>query len=230
MKKYSLYKTIQLVLLILLVVAVLFYIFPNDSAFHAVANDPTTRLLGAALWGVLVFNFLFILLDYAFFFNCKREYKEMELAANSDPVSGIANRFSCDVLIEKYIGKDLPDNIGAIMISISNIQEVNRIYGHLQGDLAIRDFSNILRISSSDLCFVGRNGGNKFLAIFEDGSDEKMALFLGRVKQRVNIHNNNMDNTPIAYGYGMAFSGDGDSKDITSLIALANSRLNEKGQ
>ena len=225
MKKYSLYKTIQLILMIAASAVVIFWVFPQADVFHLLANDPTYKVLAIAVWAVLLLSFLFIFLDYTFFFNYKKDYKEMELAASSDPVSGIANRFSCDVLIEKYMDKPLPNDIGVIMINLTNINDINRMYGHLQGNMTIRDFSNVLRISSSDLCFVGRNGGINFLAIFENGNQDKMQTFLDRVQQRVTISNRDVKNIPVEYGYGVAFSGSDHVQSITELISLANSRV-----
>ena len=225
MKKYTAYKTIQLILFILLAVLVLAWIFPNTEVYHLVAQNATVKLLAGALWAVMLLSFIFIFLDYTFFFGYRKEYKEMDLAVHSDPLSGIANRFSCDVLIEKYLDKPLPENMCAVMFDLSNIQEINKQYGHLQGNMAIRDFSNILRLSSDELCFVGRNGGNKFLAIFEDCTDEDVDKFLDRVEQRVTNHNCDVKNSVLKYSYGKAFHEDESVKDITNLISLANSRI-----
>ena len=52
----------------------------------------------------------------------------------------------------------------------------------------IRRFGDILREASAGLCFVGRNGGNKFMALFEDCDDEKLNAFLTRVQQSVEKH------------------------------------------
>ena len=225
MKKYTAYKTIQLILLIAVAAGVIAWVFPNAEVYHQVAVSPTTKLLAGALWAVLLVSFIFVLLDYLFFFNHLKEYKEMDLAVHADPLSGIANRFSCDIMIEKYLDRPLPEDIGCIMFELTNIKEINRLFGHLQGNMAIRDFSNILRLSSDELCFVGRNGGNKFLAIFEQCSNEEMDKFLGRISQRVLAHNRDVVNSPLEYSYGIAFHEGEGAKDITQLISLANSRI-----
>ena len=90
--------------------------------------------------------------------------------------------------------------------------------------MAIRDFSNILRLSSDELCFVGRNGGNKFLAIFEQCTEEDMQKFLDRIALRVTNHNRDVVNSPLEYSYGRAFR-EKNAKTITELISLANSRI-----
>ena len=93
MKKYTAYKTVQLVLFIMVAVIAIAWIFPNYDVYHEVAVNPTLKMLAGSLWAVLLLSFVFILLDYFFFFNHLKEYKEMDLAVHSDPVSGIANRF-----------------------------------------------------------------------------------------------------------------------------------------
>lgn len=228
MKKYSVYKTVQLVILLLVAAGAIFVIFRNEGVYHAVAVDSSFTALTLALWLVLVISFVFIFLDYSFFFDYKKEYREMEYAARSDPMSGIANRFSCDMLIEKYADKRIPEDMGCIMFDLTNIQEVNKLFGHLQGNMLIRDFSNILRLSSDELCFVGRNGGNKFLAVFEKTTPFDMEKFLERVKQRVNMHNSDIKNNPILYSYGQAYHENDYITDITQLIALANDRISDK--
>ena len=225
MKKYTAYKTVQLILFLALAALIIWRIFPDSAAFHQVATDSFTQLLAWALWAALGLSFLFILLYYTFFFGYRKEYREMEFAAQSDPVSGIANRFYCDMMIEKYLDKPLPEHLGCIMFNLTNIQEINRLYGHVLGNEAIRDFSGILSLSSEELCFVGRNGGNKFLAIFEKNSAEDMQKYLDRVAQRVGQHNADVTKPEIKYNYGSAYSDVDKAEDITALISLANSRI-----
>lgn len=229
MKKYTGYKTIQLVLFIVLAAAAIFIIFPNAGVYHQVAVDPVMKTLAAVLWCVLGVSFLFILIDFLYFFNYRKEYREMEYALHSDPVSGIANRFSCDSLVEQYLDKPLPDGLGVIMFDMTNIRNINNLYGHLRGNEAIVDFSNILRMASQDLCFVGRNGGNRFLAVFENSSEEDMQKLLDRMAQKMTAYNSNIENCQIEYAYGKAFSSsDRDQvKDITQLISLATSRIGD---
>lgn len=229
MKKYTAYKTIQLVLFIVLAAAAIFIIFPNAGVYHQVATDQVMKTLATVLWCVLGVSFLFILVDFLFSFNISKEVKKMEYALHAHPVSGITNRFSCDSLIEQYLGKPLPDGLGIIIFDLTNIININNLYGHLRGNEAIVDFSNILRMASQDLCFVGRNGGNRFLAVFENSSEEDMQKLLDRIDQKVATYNSNPDNCQIEYAYGKALSSanKGQVKDISQLISLATSRIGD---
>lgn len=225
MKKFDLLKTIQLIVLIVLTVVCALIVFLNRDLFHIIASDQDVKLMCTMLWIAMGLSFLFIFFDFTLFSGFKKDYRELDYAVHSDPATGMANRTSSDALIEKYLDKPLPANMGCIMFELANIKETNKLYGHIQGNLLIRDFATILRISSVELCFVARNGGNKFLALFESGGAPAIETFLERVESKVRVHNSDIDNHPVEYNYGIAFNEGDKVSDITELIALSNRRI-----
>lgn len=225
MKKFDVFKTIQLVLFICTAAISLFVILTDGELYQMIASDPHVRILCIMLWTALVLSFFFIYMDFSLFSSFKKEYRELDFALSSDPVSGIANRYSCDSVIEKYLDKPLPRNIGCIMFDLTNLGDINRTYGHIEGNELIREFSGILQSTSLNLCFVGRNGGNKFLALFEECNDEKLKDFLEHIEIKIERYNSIEEAHPIFYRYGIAFNEDSSIKSITDLIALANRRI-----
>lgn len=225
MKKFDIFKTIQLIVFIVLAVFGLFIIFTNPELYHQIATVTEIRLLCVLLWLSLLLSFLFIFLDFSLTSSFKRHYRELDYAVYSDPLSGIANRYSCDAMIDKYFERSLPKEMSCIMFELTNIQEINQHYGRIQGNSLIRDFSSILQSSATDLCFVGRNGGNKFLALFEHGSDKKISLFLDTIHSKVEIHESLDDTHPIKYRYGIALNSEHHTDNIIELISLANKEL-----
>ena len=189
MKKLDIAKTIQLIVFIIVALVCAVLILLNPELYHMIAADSRVRLICGLLWLVLFISFLFIFLDFSLLSSWKKDFRELNYAVHSDPVAGIANRFSCDAIIEKYLDQPLPENMGCVMFDLTNISEINKDYGHIQGNILIRDFSNILRMTSLNLCFVGRNGGNKFIALFEDTDRKRIDMFLSRVEQKVAEHN-----------------------------------------
>lgn len=225
MKKLDIAKTIQLIIFIIVTLVCGGMILLNPELYHLVAADTRIRLICGLLWLVLFLSFLFIGLDFWLYSSWKKDFRELDFAVHSDPVAGIANRFSCDALIEKYLDKPLPENMGCVMFDLTSIAEINKQYGHVQGNLLIRDFSNILRTASLNLCFVGRNGGNKFLALFEDTDQKKMDTFLFRVKQKTSDYNATAFHHSIQYEYGIAFQEGDAAPTVTDLIALSFKRI-----
>lgn len=225
MKKFDVFKTIQLIFFVILTGIGLYVIFTDRELYQMIARNSHIRILCILLWVALVMTFLFIFMDFSLFSTFKKDYRELDFAVSSDPVAGIANRYSCDTVIEKYLDEPLPDNIGCIMFELVNIGEVNRSWGHVRGNELIYEFSSILQASSVKLCFVGRNGGNKFLALFENANPMKMDMFLGRVEKKVKRYNADSEKIPIQYKCGSAYREGSRVKTITDLIALANQRI-----
>lgn len=228
MKKHFLYKTVQLIVTLLLAVGVIALVLTNPEVYHMAAQSGPVQMLCVALWLTLGASLVFLLLDFTYFLSYRKDYREMDYAIHSDPISGIANRFSCDMLVEKYLDKPLPKDIGCMMLELTNIRDINSRFGHIQGNHCISDFSAILSAAAKDLCFVGRNGGNKFLAVFENTTEEKMELFRTRVQERVENYNATAGARTLAYETGSAFHEGAQVIGITQMIALSDRRIHRQ--
>lgn len=225
MKKFNILKIVQLVITLLFLGICVYLLFIQRDLFHEIGQDGNLKMVCGMLWACFALQFIFIFLDFNTFSDYKRDFRELDYAVHSDPLSGLANRNGCDAIIEKYLGQPLPKGIGCIMFDLTNIQKINKKFSHMEGNTLIQNFSNILKMASVSLCFVGRNGGNKFLALFEEGGMEQAERFLGRIDHKVKTHNATYPDKPIEYAYGVAF--DETAADITDLIALANRRITD---
>ena len=224
MKKFNTFKIVQLILLIILTAVSLYMLMQPEVKQYIFDSTPAT-ILFIIVWAVLLVTFIFLLIDFSLIYSMKMDYHNLYDVAYSDPLSGIPNRFSCDTIIEKYYDKKLPDDIACVMIDLSNLPEINTLYDHRTGNKVLKDFSGILSTAAVSLCFVGRNGGNKFLAIFENCTDEKLNTFLDRVTDRVDQYNQASDSISMEYRIGKAMNRDEHLEQITKLISLANSRI-----
>lgn len=229
-KRIEMIKTVQLVLFILITAFGLYLVFSNAELYQLIGNNSAVKALSGLLWLIAILSFAFILWDFASFSALKKDYSELDFAVHNDPVAGIANRFSCDAMIEKYLDKPLPDTLGCIMADLTNIRRINDRHGYLSGNEAIQAFSNILQNASLGLCFVGRNGGNKFMALFEECTAEKMESFLRRVQEMVDAYNTAHPDRMLQYLSGTAFREGESVRTINQLIALSDRRLQEKAR
>ena len=227
-KKFELVKTIQLIIFFGITAVGLAIIFTNDELYQMVGNNASVRILCVLLWLTMALSFVFIFWDFTTHSSFKKDYRELDYAVYNDHIAGIANRYSCDAMIAKYMDHELPKTIGCVMLDISNIREINEQYGHIGGNAAIQDFSNILHLSSLGICFVGRNGGNKFMALFEECEEGKINTFLTRLNQKLESYNSQEGSAPIHYAIGSAFNKDEKVTQVTRLISLADRRLTGK--
>jgi len=219
MKKMELMKTIQLIIFgILAVVAIVVVV---------AGNGRNIRLANILLWISLALSFFFIFLDFNFYDREEKKYDKLVRDFNSDSMTKVGNRYSIDKLIDKYMNEPLPADFGCVVLTISNIREINETGGREEGNAAIRRFSLILKMASVGHCFIGRNGGNKFVAMFENGSEESIRHFISRITQKVNENNADSSNTKLAFEYGIAFHEDG-VYQVTDMISLADQRVGQQ--
>lgn len=227
MKKQDRLKIVQLIVMIVFAAVCVASVVMDPEIYYRVAHDGSVRRICVLLWLSLGLAFVFILLDFNFSSTFKKDYRELDFAVHSDPLSGLANRLSADAMIEKYLDKPVPEDFACVMIDLANIRQINELYGHLAGNTLIREFSEVLNTASAGACYVARNGGNKFLAIFEKAEKGSVEGFLERVDTAVKSYNRGHAPCPIYYRMGAAFQKIQNAKTVPELIALANKRIYE---
>ena len=195
MKKFNIFKIVQLSLLILITLISVYLLMQPEVKQYIFASTPAT-ILFIIIWIILLASYVFLLIDFSILSSVKLNYHNLYGVAYSDPLSGIPNRFSCDTIIEKYYDTTLPVNLTCVMIDLSNL--------------------------------LGRNGGNKFLAIFENCTDDQLNTFLARIADRVKQHNQSPSAISIEYRIGIAKNSEEHLAEITQLIALAYNRISDE--
>lgn len=226
MKKFDLVKTIQLLIFTVFAIVCIALVLFNKELYHSIATIPNLKLVCGLLWFCFGLVFVFIFIDFNLIASYKKDYHELDHAVHTDHVSGLANRKSIDEFIEKYRKDCLP----CITLTPTNIQEINRAFGRTAGDNAIRDFSNILMMSSVGLClFVGRNDGLNFLAFFEkDASGEDINKFLTNVAGRISSRNIMNPQQTISYKYGIAYNEGENAASVTDMIKISAQRVHKQ--
>ena len=226
-KKHDVLRAVQLIVYIALAVACIVLLILDNDLYHAVARDYQVRTVCILLWITFAVSFVFLLLDFNFSSTLKKDFRELDYAVHTDTLSGLANRFSADSILEAYLDKPVPPDFCAAMIELTNIREVNELHGHLAGNKLIREFADILNESAPKNCCVARNGGNKFLAIFESASDEDIHAFSENIQRYVTQHNSDPDATVIRYRTGLAYHEPPEAaiRNVTDLVSLANRRI-----
>lgn len=187
--------------------------------------QPEEARLTAIICAFIAESFLFVLIDIYYIRSEHLSYNQLQEMVYNDPVSGLPNRTGCDKLLEKYTVAPFPEHIGCVMLDLTNLSEINLLYNHAAGNELLKRFSEILVHSSALPGFIGRNGANKFLAIFENCSRESMDAFLSTVNEKVGEYNQKPGLAPIEYQAGHALNDEEHLSQVTALISLANRRI-----
>ncbi len=105
-----------------------------------------------------------------------------------DQLTGLKNRRFIENAIDTIIAglKRRNSKMCVMMVDADHFKEVNDTYGHDNGDIVLKHIAKILRSSVRDSDIVIRFGGEEFLVLLMDLSDDKKCLDIAE-KIRKNI-------------------------------------------
>ena len=152
----------------------------------------------------------------------------LEQKAFVDAHTGLPNKNACNELLNK---KDIiTDSTACIMFDLNNLKTVNDTMGHSAGDQLIMNFSKLLRSVIPEKDFVGRYGGDEFIAVIHHTSEAEIKEILKslyREKDRLNSYENQI---PIDYACGWALSSDDMSCTMQMLLDDADDYMYKNKQ
>lgn len=100
--------------------------------------------------------------------------KELETLSTTDQLTGISNRRNLDELLIRTVeqSKRYSRPVSLLMIDIDHFKNVNDTYGHQIGDLTLQCVATILRENIRDSDNIGRFGGEEFMIICPETTQE----------------------------------------------------------
>ena len=107
----------------------------------------------------------------------------MQRQAVTDELTGLFNhrRFQEVMTAEVERARRYDHELGLIMLDIDNFKQVNDTYGHLQGDMVLREVARVLRQSSREIDEPARYGGEE-MAVALPQTDLEGAYQLRRAR------------------------------------------------
>ena len=98
-------------------------------------------------------------------------HEAIQRQAVTDELTGLFNhrRFREVMSVEVERTRRFGQELGLIMLDIDNFKRVNDTYGHLQGDMVLREVARVLRESSREIDEPARYGGEEMAALPQTG-------------------------------------------------------------
>jgi two-component system cell cycle response regulator len=112
--------------------------------------------------------------------------KSVELAV-VDPLTGLNNRHFLDAYMDKLISrsKRRKTPISMLITDIDKFKSVNDTYGHDVGDEALKEFARRLRSSVRGADLACRFGGEEFVVLMPDTTQEMALQVAERLRQSI---------------------------------------------
>lgn len=155
----------------------------------------------------------------------KNSNKILEKKAYIDLQTGLPNKSKCEEILHNY--EYISEPVGFVMFDLNNLKRTNDTYGHAVGDQLITNFARLLRNAIPSKDFVGRYGGDEFLAIITQTTKEEILSIMEDVHSTVKHFNENIHKVEVSYAYGYAFSEDYSECTMKTLFNKADKHMYE---
>lgn len=167
-----------------------------------VALNITTRLVeplqpisDGALQGVYLFNLttvfgMFSYLSLYYMLTVKRAHRDLKRMATTDPLTRLFNRRHMVELANQDISGSDADGarLAFLLMDVDHFKQINDQHGHDCGDQVLSQISQLLQATLREQDYVGRWGGEEFLAVLPDTDSLQAQQIAERVRMAVADH------------------------------------------
>lgn len=159
----------------------------------------------------------------------KQQQDKLKEIASRDGLTGAYNHALLIELFQKELAKQERSggNIAFIMLDIDYFKKVNDTYGHLAGDVVLKELTQIItrNVRSSDI--IGRYGGEEFGIVLTDMQLDTVYQLCERIRQSIegNVFTIGTESLNITVSMGVYFKTAGDSINIGEMIKKADEAL-----
>jgi len=144
--------------------------------------------------------FIILLFGVGLLYSSKEKYKKL---ANHDYLTGAYSRLYLDEWKTRStkINNTEELNISIIMIDVKDFKCINDIHGHIVGDEVLKKITNILKACIRENDVVIRYGGDEFLLVLYNTTEELAQIVMNRVENK--LKTNQEFDFPIEISYGI---------------------------
>ncbi len=132
-----------------------------------------------------------------------------------DTLTKCQSRAACVSLLEE-LEENRKQEIIIVYMDLNNFKTVNDTYGHEKGDELLRIFGNVLDSVLGQQGFVGRMGGDEFIAVFRDMPVAEIMTLCEQVEKQLNEESKVLDIPYVlscSYGYCIREKGSAETLD-----------------
>ncbi|HPJ76181.1 MAG TPA: GGDEF domain-containing protein [Clostridia bacterium] len=127
-----------------------------------------------------------------------------------DYLTDLYNRRQFDNYIRAKINSS-NKKIAGLMIDIDSFKKINDLYGHDNGDLALKYTAQILRETFSEKDFIARYGGDEFVVVIEVSDEEEPYEYIDKINYGFEKFNSTKElpfKITASVGYGIHVSNE----------------------
>lgn len=183
-------------------------------------------LLEKMLVAVIVGIVILLIKQSADALTLMKNNKELKKKAYIDLHTGLPNKSKCEELMLDRT--ELANPTSVAIFDLNGLKAVNDTLGHVAGDSLILNFANILRTAIPENYFVGRYGGDEFIAVFPELEEEQVVSILNSVQEGVDRYNLYSKQMHMEYAVGYAISTAYRNSNLKILLERADQKMYQR--
>ncbi|MDD4376531.1 MAG: GGDEF domain-containing protein [Eubacteriales bacterium] len=154
-----------------------------------------------------------------------RQNRSLNKLAYVDGSSGLPNKTACELMLQSNQILNTDKEACCIMFDLNGLKTVNDTLGHYAGDTLIYNFAKVLKDTAPSKTFIGRFGGDEFIAIDLDTNKEEMEMFLDNLRENIEKVNLSSGPAKISYAYGYQLSDEDTQCSLKCLLDKADKKM-----
>lgn len=156
-------------------------------------------------------------------------YLQLKQQASHDALTGILNRGAILEHFSQQLSqvRDSNKELAVIILDIDHFKKFNDTYGHVNGDIVLRNVAAILRENTPAPGRAGRYGGEEFLVVLSEQSAVQAREIAEQLRKTLaeTAMQLDSDTVQVTASFGIARFSEQPQGSITDLIELADGRL-----
>lgn len=159
----------------------------------------------------------------------KEMQEKLEQQATTDYLTELYNRRYFTSRLEEEVfrvKRNKEAETSLIMFDLDKFKLINDTYGHLTGDVILKNFTNILKKHLRKTDIAGRLGGEEFAMILPNTGIENAVILANRIREEVSSQTLNIDEKNIKFTVSIGLTSlSYDDMSFDSALARADSAL-----
>ena len=197
-----------------------------EITIHRDDEQSNVYLLSASK--VFVMNKLMIVLGLSDISSQKKAEDILRHHASIDEMTGLLNRRTGILLLEKEIErfKSMSFDLTLCFIDLDKLKSVNDVHGHHEGDWFIKEISKTLLnyIRNTDIAF--RYGGDELIIVLNQCNLKEAKIILSRITEHIeSINHSKLKPYTISISYGFAEYKSYNCKSVEEFINHADEEM-----
>ncbi len=141
----------------------------------------------------------------------------VRLQSFTDPLTEVYNRRSLDEMAARFISRARrsQEPLTFLIVDVDRFKEVNTRFGHITGDFVLSEVAGLLRSTTRGSDAVVRYGGDEFLIILANTSEQNAETVVHRIADYLRRWNEgaHLENFPLTVSVGKSEWTEGETLD-----------------